>query len=244
MYVTAHRGFGDRYPQNTVRAFRAAARDADAVEVDVRRCGSGELVASHFDRLRWVTDGTGRVSETSAEALSSLSVEGSGEGVPRFDRALEAVPSDVRVDVDLKEPGLAGDVLAAVEGVDNDVVVSSFYSDSLWEIRSLDDDVALTYNFDVRLDRNLTTAGLLECGRVNVHWAACLATDVVERGDQGEFSVHAWPVGSRLVAWTLGRAGVDGVVATNPRAAEWARRGAGARGSIAAPWNDPNPFPP
>ena len=124
MFVTAHRGFGDRYPQNTIAAYRSAASDADAVEIDVRRCGSGELVASHFERLRWATDGTGRVSETSAGALASLSVEGSGQGVPRFDRAVEAVPTDVGIDVDLKEPGLAGDVLDVVRAADNEVTVS------------------------------------------------------------------------------------------------------------------------
>lgn len=226
MYVTAHRGFGDRYPQNTVAAIRAAARDADAVEIDVRRCATGELVASHFDRLRWTTDATGRVSETSAERLASLSVEGSGEGIPRFERAVDAVPPEVRIQVDLKQAGIAEDVLDVVGSVDNDVVVSSFYSDSLWEVRASDGAASLVYNFDVRLDRNLTTAGLLECERVDVHWAVCLATDAITRAHDDGFPVHAWPVGSRLVARALGRSGVDGVVATNPDAARWARSGA------------------
>ena len=42
MYVTAHRGFDDYYPENTVGAISRAARTdgVDAVEFDVRRCGS------------------------------------------------------------------------------------------------------------------------------------------------------------------------------------------------------------
>jgi glycerophosphoryl diester phosphodiesterase len=33
--VTAHRGFGDPYPENTVCAASRASRFADAVEIDV-----------------------------------------------------------------------------------------------------------------------------------------------------------------------------------------------------------------
>ena len=222
----AHRGFGDRYPQNTVRAFREAAKVADCVEVDVRRSGSGDLVASHFNRLWWSTDATGRVRDRSTAELESLRVEGSDCGIPRLERALDAIPPDVRIDLDLKEPGLADDVFAVAERADNETAVSSFYSDALWEARDRDVDASLAYNCDVRIDRHLTTTRLLECDRANFHWAVCLATDAPERAASQGMDVFAWPVGSRLVAWALGRRGIDGIIATTPAVASWAEAGA------------------
>jgi len=50
MQVIGHRGCADVYPENTVRAVTRAANFLDAVEVDVRRCGSGELVVFHDER--------------------------------------------------------------------------------------------------------------------------------------------------------------------------------------------------
>jgi glycerophosphoryl diester phosphodiesterase len=92
MYVTAHRGFGDRYPENTVEAVTQASEDADAVEIDVRRCGSGELVVTHYDHLALVTDGHGDVNELSAAEVTSFTIEGSSECIPRLDAVLDAIP--------------------------------------------------------------------------------------------------------------------------------------------------------
>ena len=65
MRLIAHRGFAAVHPENTVRAVRAAARVADAVEVDVRRCATGELVVIHDATVDRVTDGTGPVADHS-----------------------------------------------------------------------------------------------------------------------------------------------------------------------------------
>lgn len=223
--VTAHRGFGDRHPENTVAAARAAARRSDVVEVDVRRSGSGDLVASHFGRLRWVTDATGRIAERSTDALARLNVQGSSWGIPRLDEVLAVVPGHVGIELDLKTDGLAADALAAAATVDNRVVVSAFDAEILRAVRAVDPSVPRAYDVDVRLDENLATAHRLGCERVNVHWAVCLATDVVDRARTRGLAVHAWPVGSRIVAWALGRRGVDGVIATTPEVAVWVRRG-------------------
>ncbi|MDS0297397.1 glycerophosphodiester phosphodiesterase [Halogeometricum sp. S1BR25-6] len=233
MNIIAHRGFGDRYPENTTFAAESASRDADAVEIDVRRCGSGELVASHFSRLRWVSDASGHVADHPVETLASLHVAGSEYGIPTFEEALSAVPSDIAVEVDLKEPGLVADVLDATDAVENYTTLTSFYSDTLWEARSASDEVDLTYNFDVRLDRNLHTAELLDCDRVNVHWSLCLGTDVVERAKAKGMDVYAWPVKSRAVAAAVGAADVEGMLATRPGTARWADRGRKLRDALA-----------
>lgn len=181
-------------------------------------------MATHYDRLWFTTDRIGRVKDYSADELESTSVEGTDWGIPRLERVLEAVPDGVTVELDLKEPGLAADVIDAVDDAGTEAVVTSFHADAVWETRAADEDATLVYNFDVRLDRHLKTADLVDCARVNVHWTICLATDAVSRAQQRGFDVYAWPVGARPVAWAVRRRGVDGIIATNPGVCEWLRR--------------------
>ena len=113
MYVTAHRGFDDYYPENTVGAISRAARTdgVDAVEFDVRRCGSGELVVIHHDHVGTISESSGDVNELSVSELAAVSVEGSGEGVPQLDEVLDVVPPEIGINVELKETRIAEDVL-------------------------------------------------------------------------------------------------------------------------------------
>ena len=62
MRVAAHRGFSEKYPENTMEAFRAAIElDVDEIETDVRVTADGELVLIHDETVNRTTDGTGKV---------------------------------------------------------------------------------------------------------------------------------------------------------------------------------------
>ncbi|MFB6281237.1 MAG: glycerophosphodiester phosphodiesterase [Haloferacaceae archaeon] len=108
--VVAHRGFAGRYPENTLAAFRAAARDADAVELDVVATADGDPVVFHDDRLGarergGPTDASGVVWEAPTEVVTSAEVLDSGETVPTLAAVADAVPADVGLNVELKNPG-------------------------------------------------------------------------------------------------------------------------------------------
>jgi glycerophosphoryl diester phosphodiesterase len=103
--VIAHRGFAGTNPENTAGAFRAAAPDADAVELDVRLTADGDPVVFHDDRLDDLTDATGAVGATPTATVCAAEVLGSGERVPRLREAVAAVPADVGLNVELKGPG-------------------------------------------------------------------------------------------------------------------------------------------
>jgi len=103
MQVIGHRGCADVYPENTVRAVTRAANFLDAVEVDVRRCGSGELVVFHDETVDRLTDASGRLADVAWAELQELDVLGSGELIPRLETVLAAVPDGVELQVELKE---------------------------------------------------------------------------------------------------------------------------------------------
>jgi len=165
--LIAHRGFAGENPENTVAAVeRAAGRRADWIEVDVMPTADGDVVVVHDAELsgrgeRGLTDATGVVWETDTAAVTGAEVLDSGESVPLLADALDAVPPEVGVNVELKNPGrwdlrpdekLAADALAdrtavwrpfvdrvldATEGRDNDLLFSSSCEGALAAVREL-----------------------------------------------------------------------------------------------------------
>lgn len=232
MRLIAHRGFADAHPENTLSAVRLAAERADAVEVDARRCGSGEVVVIHDATVDRVTDGAGRVDGLTRAELAALSVYGSGEGVPTLADVAAALPAWVGLVLELKETGLAADALAAAADVD-DLVVSSFLPEALAECREADAEVPTALNVaggDVETgtdggggatgsgaDRGRRSAGIeravdLDCAAVHPHHGLCVP-EYVRRAHDAGLAVNAWTVVERETARALAEAGVDGVIA-------------------------------
>jgi len=166
--LIAHRGFAGENPENTRAAARAATREdgsgrrADMIELDVVPTADGDVVVFHDDDLAGrdgagmgLTDTSGLVWETSTAAVTSAEVLHTGETVPTLDDTLTAVPGDVEVNIELKNPGstalrfdekLTGDeletqqevwrpfvtrVVDTVERYDHEVLFSSFYEAAL-----------------------------------------------------------------------------------------------------------------
>lgn len=209
MRLIAHRGFAAAYPENTLTAVTQAAGRADAVEVDVRRCGSGEPVVIHDATVDRVTEGIGRVADYSCAELQDLDVCGSGEGVPSLAAVLEAVPDRVPVHAELKEPGLGPDVAALVKRCGNAVIISSFDAMVLSEYPVTGNE-SLAYL--TRTAAGLSVADALGCSFLHAHHGVCTRSFVRQTHETG-LAVNAWTIDSRETAARLADAGVDGVIA-------------------------------
>jgi glycerophosphoryl diester phosphodiesterase len=185
--LIAHRGFAGENPENTVPAVEraagvargedstggrgsrrvpAAGRRADWVEVDAMPTADGDPVVIHDAALsgrggRGLTDASGVVWETDTATVTDAEVLDSGATVPLLVDVLDAVPPDVDVNVELKNPGrwdlrpdekLAGDALAertaawrpfvervldVAEGRENDLLFSSFCEGALAAVRAV-----------------------------------------------------------------------------------------------------------
>ncbi|QLK25284.1 glycerophosphodiester phosphodiesterase [Natrinema zhouii] len=218
MRLIAHRGFAAAAPENTIGAVRAAADRADAVEFDVRRCGSGELVVVHDETIDRVTDGSGTVADASLTDLSAHSVYGSGDEIPTLAAMLEALPPTVEAHIELKESDIAADVLATLEeaSLPNRVVVTSFLASELRTIRDRDPSQPIGLLVSRHLETPVTTAVELDCDVLGASYWRCLATRVVSRATAVGLEVHAWTIERRAVAKLLARRGVDYVSADRP----------------------------
>jgi len=210
MDCIAHRGFAGTEPENTLAAVRAAGPRADLVEVDVRRCGSGDLVVIHDERVDRTTDGAGRVADHSLASLRALDVLGTGRGVPTLAEVVGA--AGPRPNVELKEPGLTADALAVAEARGRRPLVSSFLPEVVRSAADRGADAALLV---ADRDSAVERAGELGCVAVHPHHDLCDPA-FVERAHGAGLAVNAWTVRSAGTAERLSAAGVDGLIADAP----------------------------
>jgi|AntDeeMetagen285_2_1112576.scaffolds.fasta_scaffold04934_4 glycerophosphoryl diester phosphodiesterase len=211
MRVIAHRGFAADAPENTLAAIGQASDVADSIEFDARRCGTGELVVFHDETVDRVTDGTGRVDEFDLADLQSLEVLDSGESIPTLDAVLDAIPPDVDVNIELKETGIAEDVLDTLAAVGNDAIVSSFSAAALREIQSDARTVETAYITKRLRDEPVRRAVELDCQYIHPRFTLLLYSRLLSRARAVDLGVNVWTVNDARLARLLAWRGVDGI---------------------------------
>lgn len=114
----AHRGSRVLWPENTHHAFDGAVDLGYLyIETDIRVTSDGVVVIFHDETLERTTNGVGKVSDWTWDALSALDaaynfspdgesfpLRGTGIGISRLDDTLAAYP-DVNFNIDLKAKG-------------------------------------------------------------------------------------------------------------------------------------------
>ncbi|HEX7488705.1 MAG TPA: glycerophosphodiester phosphodiesterase [Anaeromyxobacteraceae bacterium] len=240
--ILGHRGASAEAPENTLAAFRLAVEQgADGVELDVWRCGSGEVVVHHDpDTAR--TGGVARlVSSTPWAELRRLDVGSwkgeryAGERIPLLAEVLDALPTVV-VNVELKSSGWPDLALARAvaeilrgAGAEERCLVSSFDYVLLAAFRLAARRVGTGILFAGPRWRWRAEAGLRALAPRAVHPQAVLATpERVARWQGRGFEVNAWTVDDAPELARLAALGVSSLITNRPAAARAAlRRAAG-----------------
>ncbi len=122
IYVAAHRGWCDKYPENTLEAFRAANDlGVDQIEIDVRVTKDNHLVIIHDTTVDRTTNGTGLVRDLTLAELKKLDAgsykgaEFAGCRIPTFVEFMEYICHNetITLDIELKEyPDVVGEALS------------------------------------------------------------------------------------------------------------------------------------
>lgn len=226
--VEAHRGASAAFPENTLRAFRAAlAAGARWAELDVHECADGELVVMHDPKVDRTTNGQGAIAELSLAELRRLDAgswrgaEFAGEPVPTLEEVLALLhAAGACLNVEVKRfarpaaaARLAGLLHAYAPGGGSAHVVSSFDLEALLQVRAEDGRIPLAF-----LSSGCGgVATAIEHGFPWVH----LHTGAVNP----DTMAAAYAAGLRVMAWTLdrperfahyARLGVDKVCTNRP----------------------------
>lgn len=156
-WVIAHRGGASLWPENTLLAFQNAHElGVDVLEMDVHLSADDELVVIHDDTVDRTTDGTGAVSALTVAELQTLDAayhwsddtgdtpfRGKGLRIPTLTQVFERFPVQ-RLNIEMKAPGTAGPLCAAIEtfGAEDRVMVACGTSERMAEFRALCPSVA------------------------------------------------------------------------------------------------------
>jgi glycerophosphoryl diester phosphodiesterase len=141
----AHRGASTAAPPNTLAAFEKAVElGADGIEFDVHLSADGVPVVIHDFTVDATTDGSGRVADMTLAQLKQLDAGScfaptfAGEPIPTLAEVLEAVGSQLLLNIELKttslrDNGLEQTIIAQVEqhGLEKQALLSSFNPFSL-----------------------------------------------------------------------------------------------------------------
>ncbi|MCR5761337.1 MAG: glycerophosphodiester phosphodiesterase [Sphaerochaetaceae bacterium] len=142
IFVLGHRGFSEKYPENTMISYQACADldGVDGIELDVRRCASGEIVISHDSNIKRATGVDRRIEEMTWDEIKDLDAGSfKGEGfsdarIPLFQELLSSFGDrfcyDVEIKADKGKPykQLVLDVWQLIQDshLESNIMVSSF----------------------------------------------------------------------------------------------------------------------
>lgn len=236
--IYGHRGVRGDLPENTLAAFeRAFAEGADGIEMDVRFCGSGELVVAHDPDLGRLTGGADlrSVHLLPYHELARIDL-GHNQRIPRLSEVL-AWARGRRLLLNVEVKGDSGQhlalaraaqrALAGVPQIERFGMVSSFHPQILGALRALGCPLPLAFLFHEgqrawhpwRVGR-LVGVGALHPERTMSFPGA------IQEAQRAGFLVNVWTVNDEQEARDLAMLGVDGLITDRPEIIGEAARGA------------------
>jgi glycerophosphoryl diester phosphodiesterase len=115
MLKIGHRGACGYAPENTMQSIaKALSMGVDAIEIDVQRCSTGEVVLMHDLTLDRTTNGRGWVRQASFSYLRTLDA-GMGFVIPTLRQVLDMVDKRCSVFIELKGTDIVEPVIAIIE---------------------------------------------------------------------------------------------------------------------------------
>ncbi|MDH4070236.1 MAG: glycerophosphodiester phosphodiesterase family protein [Ignavibacteria bacterium] len=232
--VVAHRGASGITPENTLAAFkRAAAQGADMIELDVRMTKDFHVVVHHDQTIRRTTGGRGAIWDLTLQQIRNLDAgrwfhsRFSGQQIPTLRQALEAIPSHMGVNIEVKTDGDSRKKLAFEEVtiliimekrcVDR-VLVSSFDHSFIARVKKLFPEIrtgSLSHPIRDRRRKPSTLARKLKtdafiCDR------AFLTADFVADAHARNLLVGSYVINTKAELETAVSLGVDAIVTDFP----------------------------
>ncbi len=211
-----HRGTRRGTPENTLLALRRALdQGADGVELDVRLCGSGEVVVLHDPDLARVAGVGARAADSTLAELQRHDL-GAGERVPRLQQALELVLGRGRLlNVELKADvpsrhalvqAVAAELRARPAAELARVLLSSFDAAICQALCAALPELAVALLFEREPQPAPPGTRLIHPHHALAH------PDAIASWHAAGLLVNAWTVNDAERARALAAAGIDGLI--------------------------------
>ncbi|MDQ7786755.1 MAG: glycerophosphodiester phosphodiesterase [Thermodesulfovibrionales bacterium] len=209
-----HRGAKAYETENTLESFtKAIELGANAIELDVRTSGDGELILIHDDNLKRVFGSDVPVKGVTLNELKELT----GNRIATLDEALRYIGRKVeKILVELKEVGYEDKVIETVRKMNltDRVILLSFHEESLARARDLDRTIetGLVYT---KLKKPLDAALRLNAQYIVPLYRFVHAAKVTKAHKKG-LKVIVWTINTENEARTYRAKDVDGIATDKP----------------------------
>lgn len=232
VFVTAHRGFSGRAPENTLAAFRAAIEaGCDMIELDVHLSRDNRVVVIHDDTLERTTSGRGNVADQGNAELKLLDAGAwfdprfSGERIPTLAEVLSLACNRILVNIELKKgknfpytmEALADRTLREVDRAEmsGQVLFSSFDSAAIDRIRERDPLLPVALIVNRPWGRPEEAGGGKWYPTLNCRITVLNETNI-RLTHAGGIRIHAWTVNTAEEMKKAIALGVDGIITNHP----------------------------
>ena len=230
MKIFAHRGSSGNFPENTIAAFKEAARlPVFGVEFDVHMTADGELVVIHDESIDRTSNGTGFVKDMSLSELKTydfgswFSSDFLGEPIPTLSEVVDVFDStDHKLNIELKSDifpyeGMVGKVLdlLAERQMESRVVISSFDHAAIQSVKRLNPEIETAALFMEVLVHPFDYLHNIPTDALHIHFPAAIRPSIAEVIASG-MPVRTFTVNDETYAKTLKQAGVQAIFTDYP----------------------------
>ena len=215
--VIAHRGASGSAPENTLLAYLLAFElGAHMFELDVQETTDGHLVCIHDYEIDRTTNGQGAVSDMTLTELKSFDA-GSGEKIPLLSEALDMARGRIKVNIELKVLDVEARVLELIRTrkMQHEVVISSFFHDTLSVVRELDTSIPTAALISEEHADFVSLVQNLKANAINPHYDL-VTPEFIESAHGNGIGVYAWTVNHQDTMLDMIRFGVDGIITDHP----------------------------
>jgi glycerophosphoryl diester phosphodiesterase len=232
--IIGHRGFKEKYPENTFISFQAAV-DAGAhmIELDVTLSKDRKLIVIHDDTLDRTTNGNGSVQYHTLAEIKQLDAGTwfnpcfTGERIPTLNEVLDLWANRIFINIEIKssafEPDNPQDAierqvvsLIQTKKCRDSILVSSFKPEILYSISTIDPMISLGFLTE---EEETITAFQLSRNLTLFSWnpdCKIITKELVQEMHDRNVRVFPYTVNSVTRATSLFELGVDGLFTDDP----------------------------
>ena len=216
MFVIGHRGGGDLFPENTLKAFTGAEKiGCNAVECDVHLSLDGHLIVNHDADLNRVAGINKRISDMKLQEILAIKLK-SGEKIPILEDVYKSI--SIPVIVELKDVNTVKAMIKLFNErpeIIKRTIVISFYHEILLEIKKhipTLESGALLAGFPVD---PVTVAKSCKSNTLSLYFEG-IHRSYVDLCHRGGINVSVWTPNSEEEILSCINAGVDSVGTDRP----------------------------
>ncbi len=217
-----HRGAKGHLAENTLESIKLALEfGVDAIEIDVHKCKSGELVVIHDFTLDRTTDGQGEVALKSLDELKKLKVNENFR-IPLLTEVLDLIQGKCWINIELKGLNTAVETCRIIQHYiknynwnKEDFIVSSFQKNELFEVYKTDPEIQIGILSKASVTEALQLGKLLKAKAIHPS-LGIITRDNVKQSQAAGFKVNVWTVNEREDILRMKDFGVDGIISDFP----------------------------